>query len=125
MAPSARIAKMTSGLLVLSLPVQFSYRVISAQKRHAVVQTHGGVRIHFPPDSDNLLSGDSLLQFTIPGADNDEWNAIRIFFLTVGMEDEVTFTGYWGDLHVGKFVALDDPEVNQTFFDVAGALRLI
>lgn len=109
------------GLTTFTLPTQFSYRIPSPRKRHAVVQTHGAIRVHVAPD---IVAGDSIIAWNIRAADRVEWDALRDFYVAEG-GNEITFNGYWGDVFIVKFLILDDTPVRGQNFDLSGSFQVL
>lgn len=123
--PVNRYSKLVSIYGTHTFPIQFSYRPVSQIKRHAVVQTHGGVRIHYPPDSKNMINADKMIAFSIEGIDVSEHYAMQLYYNALGMETTATFTGYWGDIHFCKWVTMDAAEVSKQYFSVTGSFLII
>ena len=121
----ASLYDFTNFFLQIQFPIQFSYGPLAPVKRFALVQTHGGVRVHAPPAADNQLPGDQLLAFSIPTSDFSEWSAINARYIVADTTEILTFRGYWGDTHKVKWFTLDNADTAQQYFDITGSFRIV
>ena len=110
-----------TGTSNLTFPVQFCYKLPEIVKRFTVNQTAGDIRIQIAPA---VIPGDSIIEWTCKGCTRAEWDAIKDYYLA-RYGDDLTFTGYWGDVLSVKFLKLDDVDVKSMIFDLSGSFNIM
>ncbi len=106
-----------------SLPTQFSYRPYVPRKRTSVTATAGAVIIQYSLPT-QIVHGDGILPWTIPGAYPSEFQSLFNLYNTT-TPTMYTFLGYWEESLGVYFHALDQPSVRGRLFDLSGSFQVI